>query len=322
MRGYGQNTHGENFKLDCKACHTSKGWEIDMRQFYYNHDSTGFVLEGEHKKTDCKNCHKSLVFNEAKSTCALCHTDVHNMSVGNDCARCHNSSSWLVDYIPELHEQNGFPLTGVHTRLSCVDCHKSETTLRWNRIGNECVSCHRSVYETSTLPNHVQLGFSTDCTECHEPISNGWGSPNFHYFFPLTLGHNVKDCKQCHKTNDYKTTSSECISCHLENYNNAISPNHKVLGFGTNCFDCHTTELGWVATKYPQHDGQYFQINSGNHEGQWSACTDCHTTVNNYKAFSCVICHEHSNQADLAKKHENENNYTFDSNACYKCHPK
>jgi hypothetical protein len=315
--GYTQNTHGENFKVDCRACHSPNGWKIDMNKFTYNHDSTGFVLEGEHKKTDCKNCHKSLVFDQAKNECVSCHTDVHSMSVGNDCARCHTAKSWLVDNIPELHEQNGFPLAGAHKVLSCVDCHKSETTLKWDRIGNECVSCHLNDYNKSTQPNHILSGFSTNCVECHEPISNDWGKTNFHYFFQLTLGHDIKDCKACHQTNDYKAASPECISCHLNDYNNA--PNHKASGFSTICTDCHNTEPGWVATNFKNHDGLYFPINSGKHQGEWNKCSDCHTT-NNYKTFSCTNCH--NNQSKLANEHDDENDYKFDSNACYKCHPK
>jgi len=75
--------------------------------------------------------------------CASCHVDIHSQSVGNDCVRCHTSETWLVDNIPELHEENGFPLIGSHSNLSCVECHTSETTLRFDRVGNECISCHR-----------------------------------------------------------------------------------------------------------------------------------------------------------------------------------
>lgn len=317
-----QNTHGSNFKIDCKACHTADGWKINLNKLSFNHDSTGFALEGEHKRTDCKACHLNLLFTGTKSTCADCHKNVHGMQVGNDCARCHTAKSWLVDNIPELHEQNGFPLTGAHKILACVDCHKSETNLRWDRVGNECVSCHKEDYDKTTQPNHKLSGFSTECVECHEPISTSWGNSNFHYFYPLTQGHSIKDCKLCHKSADYKVISTDCISCHLNDYNNAVSPNHKAASFSTNCSECHTTAPGWVATDYKQHDALSFPINSGRHKGTWNACTDCHTTPGDYKMFSCITCHEHSNKTKLDKDHDGERDYKYESNACYKCHPK
>lgn len=319
QQGFGQNPHGDDFKIDCKKCHSPQGWTIDRKTFSFNHDSTRFQLKGEHKKVDCNACHKTPAFSQAPDKCASCHTDVHGMSVGNDCMRCHNENTWLVDNIPELHEQNGFPLAGAHTILSCVDCHKAETNLRWDRIGNECISCHKADYDKSTQPNHIQSGFSTNCTQCHEPVSNNWGSDNFHYFFALTLGHNIKDCKACHQTNDYAAASPECVSCHLDDYNNAVSQNHKAQNFSTQCTDCHNTDPGWP---FRNHDERYFPINSGKHRGAWNACSDCHTTAGNLNVFSCINCHEHSNAGDLAKEHDDERDYKYESSACYKCHPK
>ena len=530
--------HGVDFKEDCKKCHNSTSWTIDMQQFQFDHNATGFILDGMHKKADCKSCHKALVFTEAKSTCASCHADVHGMSVGNDCVRCHNTNSWLVDNIPELHQQNGFPIVGVHKSLACVDCHKSETNLRWDRIGNDCIACHQTNFTNTLQPNHTKAGFSTDCITCHDPNISEWGTAGFHTSFPLvlghdvpdckschtsgnftalstecvschqttfnnttapshtatgfstncvqchssspqtwsiagfhstfpltfghnvsscttchknsnfndiskecvschqnnfntttlpphsasgfstnctqchsstpvdwkvsgyhnefaltlehnivdckachktdnflatssecvschqnnfnsttlpphsasgfstnctqchssspvdwkvsgyhnsfalTLGHNIVDCKACHKTDNFPATSSECVSCHLNDYNGVTSPNHVTNGFGTNCISCHTTAPGWAATATVQHDALFFPINSGKHKGEWNSCTDCHTTPNNYKAFSCITCHEHSNASSLAKDHDDVSGYVFSSAACYACHPK
>ena len=109
-----QSPHGELFRTDCATCHNSSSWDIDIDTFHYDHSEKKFPLDGVHLVVDCKSCHTSLIFNEAPMQCASCHSDLHSMSVGNDCVRCHNTSSWLVDHIPELHEQNGFPLVGAH----------------------------------------------------------------------------------------------------------------------------------------------------------------------------------------------------------------
>jgi len=106
-----QNPHGTQLKIDCKICHSPESWAFNRDSSSFSHESTGFVLEGAHQNADCNDCHKSLVFVGTESNCVSCHSDMHSMSVGNDCARCHNNNNWLVDNIPELHEQNGLPAT-------------------------------------------------------------------------------------------------------------------------------------------------------------------------------------------------------------------
>ena len=139
-----QSPHGDELKIDCAQCHNPNSWMIDDETtIVFDHDSTNFELEGTHIQTDCKACHTTLIFEETPTDCISCHVDVHSQSVGNDCMRCHNSDSWLVFTIPEIHEENGFPLIGVHNNLSCVECHSNETTLIFNRVGNECIECHR-----------------------------------------------------------------------------------------------------------------------------------------------------------------------------------
>lgn len=184
--GMTQNPHGENFTVDCKACHTSESWDIELSGFKFNHDTTDFILEGQHKAIDCNACHIALDFGNTPVSCMACHTDVHSMSVGDDCSRCHTPSNWLVDNIPELHEQNGFPLSGAHDALLCMDCHTSETTLRWDRIGNDCAACHLQDFINSLNPNHLVVGFSTNCVECHEPISIRISIFSFHLHWDTT----------------------------------------------------------------------------------------------------------------------------------------
>ena len=170
---WGQSPHGNNLKIDCAQCHNPSGWEIDYDTIKFDHSSTDFELEGTHAIVDCKSCHAELVFENAPTDCISCHLDVHSASVGNDCMRCHTSESWLVFDIPELHEQNGFPLIGAHSNLSCVECHQMESSLIFNRLGNECIECHRGDYVMAQNPNHVVSGFSQDCVECHSPLGFG-----------------------------------------------------------------------------------------------------------------------------------------------------
>ena len=319
-----QSPHGTSLDIDCVVCHNEESWAITIDTFQYDHSETNFALQGEHLVVDCRSCHASLVFDEAPNQCVDCHTDLHSGSVGNDCSRCHTSDNWLVDNIPELHEENGFSLVGVHENLSCVECHISETGVRFDRIGNDCINCHQDDFLNTQNPNHQEIGYTADnCTNCHDPFTSGWEAGFItHNFFPLTMGHNIQDCAECHWTDRYSDASPECIICHEEDFNNALNPNHQQGGFPRDCALCHTTEAGWPATSFIDHDNQYFPIYSGNHEGEWSLCIDCHTNESNFSEFSCIDCHEHSNQADMADEHDEVGGYIFESNACYQCHPK
>ena len=338
---FAQSPHGEGLGMDCVACHTTDGWEIPSENWNFteepqfiisqttgietvivdssfNHFDTDFPLAGSHDKVDCRSCHSTLIFNEASTQCIDCHLDVHQMTVGNDCIRCHTSETWLVDNIPEIHEENGFPLIGSHSNLSCVDCHISETSIRFDRIGNDCISCHQDDFNMTTSPNHVDVGFSTNCLDCHSPEGDTWDTDIVdHSFFPLTLGHDIQDCKLCHITNNFSDASPECISCHQENFTNTSDPDHEALAFSNDCIQCHTTNPGWMPAEYVDHDG-FFPIYSGAHEGVWSDCIDCHTDPNDIKVFTCVNCHINPETDD---EHDGITGYVYENNACLACHP-
>lgn len=241
MASFAQNPHGSKLKVDCNACHTSGSWSYTANEKLFTHSQTSFALEGQHAKAECKDCHNTLVFDEAENTCVACHTDVHSMSVGNDCARCHTANNWLVDEIPELHEQNGFPLVGSHRMAACTDCHQSETNLRWDRIGNDCAMCHMPDYNTAQNPNHMQSGFSTDCAMCHDVFATNWV---FYHelFFPILSGNHAGfDCNDCHTTGNTATFS--CIECHEHKDAGDLADEHDdVSGYSfvsSECYRCH-----------------------------------------------------------------------------------
>jgi Zn finger protein HypA/HybF involved in hydrogenase expression len=286
---------------------------------FFDHSTTNFSLEGSHKGADCRGCHASMVFEEADTDCMSCHTDVHAQSVGADCARCHNTTSWLVDDIPELHEENGFPLIGPHDVLSCVDCHLSETQQRFDRIGNDCVQCHRDDYLATTSPNHQMLGFSTNCLDCHPPLSDTWETDQIlHNFFPLVGGHDIQDCAACHLTDNFSDASPECVSCHQTDFDNTVDPDHRALGFPTDCAACHTIDPGWQPAIFQDHDALHFPIYSGSHAGEWNACMDCHPVAGDFTVFTCVACHTNP---VTDNEHGGISGYVYEDNACLACHP-
>ena len=333
---FSQNPHSEALVIDCAACHSPEGWEIATSSWKngtlvnpnaeesFSHDRTGFPLTDQHAVLDCRDCHETLVFTQAQTSCISCHTDLHQMTVGDDCARCHSTEHWLVDNITEIHQENGFPLLGNHALANCFDCHVSETALRFDRIGNDCINCHREDYSATSMPDHQAAGYSLECMDCHDVGSPTWqwsAGGSGHLFFPLTQGHEINDCAACHSSGSFSNTPTDCFACHENDFRATISPDHEAGNFPTDCAACHTTAIGWPAADFSQHDELYFPIFSGKHKGEWNECVDCHTT-GTFSAFSCIDCHEHNNAGDLADEHNDVSNYSYSSQACYQCHPK
>ena len=311
---FSQNPHGADLKMNCSACHTSAGWEISAQYWQqvdpekprlsrvtgmpwgadtlqFHHNKTKFELKGQHANVDCRGCHENLVFSEASTDCISCHQDMHQQTLGTDCARCHTSSNWLVDRIPELHFESGFPLTGVHQALDCAQCHQSASNLQFERIGNDCASCHLNEYNAATNPDHKLAGFSTDCSECHDLFSSGWGTAKMkHDFFPLTQGHDNVNCSKCHIGGSFTNTPTSCVACHQPDYNASLNPSHTGLNLPTDCAMCHTTDPGWAPASFPIHNN-YYALN-GAHAQIANDCATCHPGGNyNNTPNTCAGCH-------------------------------
>ena len=209
------------------------------------------------------------------------------------------------------HNNTGFPLTGAHVPLNCIQCHEQGYT----NTPVECYACHEDDYVTVQDPNHVTNNFSQDCTECHS--TSGWSPSIFDHNntgFPLTGSHVPLNCLDCH-ANGYTGTPIECFACHQDDYNATTNPNHLAAGFPTECETCHSTS-NWNNTTW-NHD---FPIYSGSHQGEWDVCADCHVQPNNFAIFECIFCHEH-NQNDMDDEHQGVSGYVYQSSACYSCHP-
>ncbi|TAL66439.1 MAG: hypothetical protein EPN88_08455 [Bacteroidetes bacterium] len=312
--------HGSGFKISCKTCHSSKGWQLDKEVYSFDHNTTRLSLTGQHSIVSCRQCHPTLKFSEAKSNCFDCHTDVHQVTAGLDCSRCHTPSSWMVYNINEIHRLSRFPLDGAHRTADCIQCHKSENNTRFDVSGVKCIDCHLANYLAASNPNHIQSGFSEECATCHPVNSFQWTGAGFnHNFFPLVLGHSILRCSDCHKTPAYSDAKPDCYFCHQADFNKTNNPNHASMAFSTTCTLCHTLNQGWKPASFTQHDNQYFPIYSGRHNGKWNTCTDCHADPSNYSLFTCVTCH---NKADMDDAHGGRSGYSYDSAACYYCHPR
>ncbi len=306
-----KSPHGADFKVSCSTCHSAKGWQLDKLIYSFNHNKTKFALTGQHNMVNCRQCHTSLIFSEAKTECNDCHSDVHQATTGLDCQRCHTPASWLVTNINDIHRVSRFPLLGAHRTADCIDCHKSGSYVRFDVPGINCIDCHRENFMSTTNPNHIEAGFSDDCSTCHPINSLEWTGSGFnHNFFPLMQGHSGINCSVCHTSGNYNDVSPDCYSCHQKDWLAATNPDHPSSGFPTTCGICHSLIPGWKPAKYTQHDSQFFPIFSGSHKGVWDLCSECHTDPNNYTQFDCIRCHANAHRGK---------NYT--NAQCYNCHP-
>jgi hypothetical protein len=321
LLAHSQSPHGDDLNFDCDDCHTTQGWTMEKGKYSFTHDLTGFELKGQHVSLDCRQCHQTLVFSEARTECSSCHTDMHQQTVGFACERCHNEQSWIVNNIVDVHRQGRFPLMGAHLNADCQDCHPSASLLLFEPVGVNCIDCHQADYNSTTAPNHIEAGFSENCTDCHKMNAFSWSGIDFtHDFFPLTEGHAIADCGACHPGGDFSNANPECSSCHQEDYDLTQNPSHGASGFSLECTECHTTAPGWKPAEFKQHDTQYFPIYSGSHNGEWGNCVDCHPNPSNYAIFTCTDCHEH-NKEEMDDEHDEVGGYIYESAACLECHP-
>ena len=285
---FAQSPHRNSIgNRDCSSCHISSTWKVDKDKMQFKHEETSFVLSGQHSSVDCAACHKSLVFSEAQTDCFSCHKDIHQNTVGINCERCHTTNTWIVKNIIQIHQLGRFPLVGIHQSIDCQRCHQTYSNLNFQPINSTCFSCHSNNYYSTTAPNHVVAGYSTDCESCHSVSSPVWAAQNTsHDFFPLKGGHNINNCFACHKQNTFVGLSQDCASCHLSNYNNTSNPNHAALKMSTDCKSCHSinsflqaaynhTTTGFALT------GKHFSI----------SCNDCHKG-NAVVTTTCVSCHQ------------------------------
>ena len=299
------------FSTNCRECHFNHlTWEGAL----YAH--TTYHLTGSHKTLDCSDCHISQLYSGLPSHCKDCHMNDYNKTVfpnhkilnfSTDCTDCHSAKA---DTWHNAHFDHSiyWPLRGAHKILSCSDCHSTGEIL-----SSDCYSCHRKDYEEAKDPEHKKNGFSTVCTECHNPDAFTWDNAKYdHDAWPLQGAHKSLVCSACHSQGLNPPT--DCYNCHKSDYDQTTSPNHKTSGFSTDCQSCHLpTHLFWTQAVF----NHPFPITSGEHNNL--DCSECHTT-SNYSQFTCIECHAHSKNR-MDGKHRHVTGYIYNSQACYGCHP-
>jgi hypothetical protein len=302
------NHRQAGFSTDCTGCHAVNATHWGTP---FDHAKTGFALLGAHATVTCVQCHAGNVFRAMATQCIACHTTDFTTAKApphtgfvQDCMTCHTMKAWQPASFD--HNKSAFPLTGAHAAVACQQCHANNV---FTGLPTACSSCHQQDFASAKAPPHA--GFSTVCTTCH--TTSAWAPATFNHGntpFPLTGGHLAVTCVQCHANNVYAGLTTDCYTCHKNDFAAATTPVAHA-GFATSCVTCHTTSPAWKPSTF-NHATSRFPL-TGAHQAV--ACLQCHAN-NVYASLTtaCVGCH----QQDFATA--NAPPHTGFSTNCTTCH--
>ena len=323
------DVHQGAMAAPCADCHTTVSFH-DVEGLAV-HARSGFPLTGAHALITCEACHgddRGGAYAALDPDCASCHAaDYQNatsidhvaLQLGTNCEDCHTTLAW-GHAGPFDHATTGFALVGAHQTAPCEGCHVVPgLDPVFPGVGqDDCVGCHQADYDM------VHGGaFPTDCTACHSVAA--WQPAVFDHAgtsggFTLVGAHTAIPCESCHTVPGFDLTvpnvgDADCVGCHQADYD----AEHAGTGFPTDCVQCHTVDT-WQGAVF-DHDGPYFPIYSGKHNGIWgNDCTRCHDVANDFMQVTCLLCHEHR-QVDMDDKHKDIADYAYTTADCLRCHP-
>ena len=282
------DVHQATLGDDCASCHTVHAPFRDPSRAF--HKSTMMPLEGRHLQVPCADCHWDGQIKGTPTRCYDCHwirrqDDRYRTRLGNECEQCHRPTSWTaVNW--DHGVATGHDLRGAHSTLDCQACHVDGRFE--GGLPTDCASCHLDDYQAADDPNHVAAGFPTTCDSCHSPSDSSWDQARFdHSTYPLVGAHAAQPCDACHSSGVYQGLPSECVDCHLDDYQGTDEPDHAAAGFPTTCEDCHNaSDATWEQGRFDH--GSYPLV--GAHAAQ--PCDACHSSgVYQGLPSECVDCH-------------------------------
>jgi hypothetical protein len=201
------------------------------------------------------------------------------------CQNCHTFTGWKpIRNVPEFdHNQTKYPLRGMHQKVACRQCH---TDLVFSNVGMKCADCHADIHRRQ---------FGAACEQCH--TVKGWrvgvSQIKAHQNrFPLIGAHATLQCDDCHKgaaVGQFQGLSTDCVSCHLNQFKQTTGPSHVALNFPTQCQQCHSNMDTWLGAKFDHLKFTGFALLGAHANLQ---CTQCHVG-GKYQGTpaDCVGCH-------------------------------
>jgi hypothetical protein len=268
------DVHGRRYGTKCQTCHTENEWK--KTKFDHARDAN-YSLTGKHRTTDCDSCHTGDLYTQKVSkTCFSCHRndDEHKGKNGGKCHECHTTQGWGSSQF-DHNRKTDFPLTGKHKSVICESCHRGTVD---KKLPKDCYSCHKY-----SDPHTGKMG--KNCNQCHN--THGWNKNLFFDHdisrFPLIGIHAVTACEECHITQDYKGTYTQCIKCHESR------DEHKGR-FGEDCGYCHNPN-SWKTWLFDHNKQTKFKLD-GTHAD--NKCYSCHRTkmkTLKRSIANCSNCH-------------------------------
>lgn len=230
-------------------------------------------------------------------------------TLAQSCENCHTFTTWKpIRSLPEFdHNKTRYPLRGMHQNVTCTQCH---TKLLFTNVGHACSDCHADIHRGQTGAN---------CQTCH--TVKGWRVSvrdiSLHQNrFPLTGAHATLQCEDCHKqaaAGRFQGLSTDCYSCHAQQFKTAASVNHVASGFPPQCEACHTMDT-WLGAKFDHARFTGFAL-TGIHATL--DCRACHTH-GTFKGMSanCFSCHAKDYNATTNPNHVRAN-FPQDCGLCH-----
>ncbi|MGH7740460.1 MAG: cytochrome c3 family protein [Candidatus Eiseniibacteriota bacterium] len=155
---------------NCLACHTPMAFRPSIYDAAM-HAHARFVLDGAHRATPCLNCHEELKqepanstlrgvtgarrlkFTDSRQRCAACHESPHGDQFAKRkdkgaCEGCHGSDAFAPAAKFDHQRDSQFKLDGVHVRVACSGCHRTEilgsgkTRVIYRPVPHRCEDCH------------------------------------------------------------------------------------------------------------------------------------------------------------------------------------
>ena len=224
-----------------------------------------------------------------KTECFSCHKPFWGIS-NEKCIVCHNISEIGSEKTNGIIN-NKILFHKSLTTQSCSSCHTDHIGLKpLNSISkfshelvsedilNNCNGCH------ITPADNKHIKYKTECGSCH--TTNKWNDVNA-FKHEFILENELQYCNTCHKNPGDEFHS----------------------GITENCNACHST-IKWKPSTF-DHSSKFFLDSDHN-----TKCITCHTN-NNYKAYTCYGCHEHT-AGDILSEHNEEGINNIDD--CVSCH--
>jgi hypothetical protein len=278
------------FDHDCTACHSMQAWKPAS----FDHAKTQFPLTGKHAAAFCEKCHVNGQYKNMQRACFACHQQDFNRvaqpnhvagQFDHDCTPCHSTNGWKPSVFD--HAATQFPLTGKHSAAACEKCHVNG---QYKNMQRDCYACHQADFSGAVQPGHTQNQFPHDCLQCH--ATTGWKPSSFNHDatrFPLAGAHRAKECSACHVNGRYSNMQIDCWSCHQQEYQSVVTPNHVTGLFNRDCSICHAASA-WKPSQL-DHGRTRFPL-SGRHLPL--KCEQCHINgqYGQTLSFDCYSCHQ------------------------------